>query len=84
MQPLYFADDWILIDASYSALMDLKFKLLKDNKDEVICSGLVKGSTEAAKRETLELLQSYLPQRFPTLFTTVEGGRTEFLAETNF
>mmetsp|Transcript_15917 Transcript_15917/g.28552 ORF Transcript_15917/g.28552 Transcript_15917/m.28552 type:complete len:216 (+) Transcript_15917:98-745(+) len=72
VQPLDLKD-WIRIDKSYPAQLNLKKIIFQEQMQEVYVSSDWE-STRITKEETLDMLVSYLPARFPTLFESSSGG----------
>jgi len=65
--------DWVRIDSTYPAHMELRQKLLATKRDKVYISSDNKKTTEC-EQELLEMLCDYLPNRFPDIFERRPGG----------
>ena len=62
-------DNWIEIDAEYEADIELRRKLLAEQRDIVIQTT---PQADEANREMLDLLVDYLPRRYPDRFHLTE------------
>jgi len=60
--------DWVKIDQSYCAQMEVKKELYKTNMDDIFVSRNNEESTESCKWEFFELLIQHLIERFPHIF----------------
>lgn len=66
-------EDWVKIDRTYASQQKEKERLLETLRDKVFVTN-EDDSTVLAKRELLETLVKYLPERFPDKFEAREGG----------
>lgn len=65
--------NWVKIDKTYASQQREKERLKEIYRDEVFVTNADE-STKLAKRELLETLVKYLPERFPDKFEAREGG----------
>lgn len=65
-------NEWIKIDKTYPAQMNLKKELWKQHKDNIFVSNPDQKTTEC-KWELYDMICDHLPKRFPNIFEKREG-----------
>lgn len=64
-------DEWIEVDDRRAMEIVEKYRLIDERPDDVL---IVLPQGEPGAREAAELLRTFLPRRFPTVYETVPGG----------
>ena len=75
--------DWIKIDKSYLAQMELRKEIMKQYENEIFVSS-ESMSTQHAKKELLELVTKHILQRFPDKFNLVQNSNGQQGIQTVF